>query len=70
MKTRLMGEGVKGRNLGTVLSPPEIDFCKIAEGMGIAARRVTEPGELKAALKEALGSGVPNLIDVVVDPSF
>ena len=34
----MMGEGVKGRNLGTVLSPPDIDFCKIAEGMGIAAR--------------------------------
>ena len=70
MKTRLLGEGVKGRNLGTVLSPPDIDFCSIAEGMGLAARKVTEPGELKAAFQEALASGVPNLIDVAVDPSF
>ncbi len=70
MKTKLMGEGVKGRNLGTVLSPPDIDFCRIAEGMGLAARRVTEPGELRAAFQEALAAGVPNLIDVAVDPSF
>ena len=70
MKTKLMGEGVKGRNLGTVLSPPDIEFCKIAEGMGLAARRVTEPGDLRAALTEALSSGVPNVIQVDVDPSF
>jgi benzoylformate decarboxylase len=70
MKTKLMGEGVKGRNLGTVLSPPDIDFCSIAEGMGLAARRITKPGDLAAALGDALNSGVPNLIDVVVDPSF
>jgi benzoylformate decarboxylase len=70
MKTKMMGESVKGRNLGTVLSPPDIDFCKIAEGLGIAAQKVTDPGDLAAALKSALSSGVPNLIDVVVDPSF
>ncbi len=70
MKTKLMGEGVKGRNLGTVLSPPDIDFCKIAEGMGIAARKVTDPSDLKAALEEALGSGAPNLLDITVDASF
>jgi len=70
MKTKLMGEDVKGRNLGTVLCPPEIDFCKLAEGLGIAAQKVTDPAELQTALKSALGSGVPNLIDVVIDPSY
>jgi benzoylformate decarboxylase len=70
MKTKLMGDEVKGRNLGTVLCPPEIDFCKIAEGLGIAAQKVTDPADLRNALKNALGSGAPNLIDVAVDPSF
>ena len=70
MKPKLMGDEVKGRNLGTVLCPPEIDFCKIAEGLGIAAQKVTDPADLRNALKNALGSGAPNLIDVVVDPSF
>ena len=70
MKAKLLGDGAKGRNLGTVLSPPEIDFCKIAEGLGVSAQKVTEPGRLRSALKKGLGSGVPNLIDVVVDASL
>lgn len=70
MKTRLMGEDTRGRHLGTVLSPPKVDFCKIAEGMGLAARRVTKPGALRGSLREALASGAPNLVEVAVDPSF
>ena len=70
MKTRLMGPETKGRNLGTVLSPPDIDFCSIARGMGLAARKVTRPGEIGPALAEALSSGIPNLIDVTIDSSF
>jgi benzoylformate decarboxylase len=70
MKTRIIGPQAKGRNLGTELSPPEIDFCSIARGMGIAARKVIEPRELKPVLAEALDSAVPYLVDVVVDASF
>lgn len=70
MKTRIIGEHAKGRNLGTVLSPPDIDFSSIASGMGLAAHKVSVPGELRPALKEALRSRTPNLVDVVVDPSF
>jgi benzoylformate decarboxylase len=70
MKTRILGPEAKGRNLGTVLWPPEIDFCSIARGMGIAARKVTEPAGLRPAFVEALDSGVPYLVDVVVDASF
>ena len=70
MKMKMMGEGVKGRNLGTCISPPDIDFCKIAEGLGIAAQRVTDPSQLAATLKTALASGVPYVVDVAVDPSL
>ncbi len=70
MKTRILGEYAKGRDLGTVLSPPDVDFCSIAKGMGLAARKVTEPDDLASALHQALGSGVPNLIDITVDASF
>lgn len=70
MKTKLMGEGVKGRDLGTILSPPDIDFTTIAAGLGIAGQKVTQPGELRGALGEALVSGVPYVVDVAVDPSF
>jgi benzoylformate decarboxylase len=70
MKAKILGEGAKGRDVGTVLSPPEIDFCKIAEGLGVTAREVEAPGELKGALREALASGAPHLLDVAVDPAF
>jgi benzoylformate decarboxylase len=70
MKTRIIGPHTKGHNLGTELSPPDIDFCSIARGMGLQARAVTDPADLKPALAEALASGVPYLVDVVVDASF
>jgi benzoylformate decarboxylase len=70
MKTKILGEGVKGRDLGTVLSPPEIDFCQIAAGLGVTAQRVIDPAKLQEALHDALASGAPYLLDVVVDPAF
>jgi benzoylformate decarboxylase len=70
MKARILGEQDKGRNLGTSLCPPEIDFCQIAGALGIAGQRVTEPDELARALRHAVESGQPYLVDVAVDPSF
>jgi benzoylformate decarboxylase len=70
MKTRLMGEGVRGRDLGTRLCPPQVDFRKIAEGMGVPGQQVREPQDLRAALTDAFRSGAPHVVDVLVDPSF
>ena len=69
MRGRMMGESA-GEPLGTSLSPPDIDFSSIAAGLGIPARRVTRPGELRDALAEAVRSGQPRLLDVVVDASL
>jgi len=49
------------------LSKPEISFVDIARGMGVAAARVTKPGELAAALAAALGAGGPYLLDVIIE---
>jgi benzoylformate decarboxylase len=49
------------------LSKPELSFVEIAHGMGVAASRVTRPGDLAPALAAALGSGKPCLLDVVVE---
>ncbi len=43
------------------------DFVKLAESYGINAERVTKPGELSQALSDALKSGEPALIDVIID---
>jgi benzoylformate decarboxylase len=41
-----------------------IDFAAIAEGYGVAARRVGNRGELELALREALDAGGPTLIEI------
>jgi len=70
MKTILMGQGVKGRDLGTTLESPRNDFCKLAEGMGLTAQRVETPDALKPALENAFSLDQPNLIEVVMDSSL
>ncbi len=67
MKLLMMGEGARGRDLGTDLCPPRVDFVRVAEGMGLAASRVEEPTRLKDALRKALEMDRPNLLEVVVD---
>ena len=44
------------------------DFVKLAEAFGVNAYRVEKPGEMKETLREALKSGEPGLIDVIIDP--
>ncbi|MGQ9406671.1 acetolactate synthase large subunit [Mycolicibacterium gilvum] len=48
------------------LGSPAIDFVKIAEGMGVPARRATTVEELAAALTAAFAEPGPHLIDAVV----
>ena len=45
------------------------DFVKLAEAFGVNAYRVERPGEMKETLKNALNSGEPTLIDVMIDPN-
>jgi acetolactate synthase-1/2/3 large subunit len=48
------------------LSRPSMDFVKIAEGMGVPARRVNTAEELADALRGAFNEPGPHLIDAVV----
>jgi len=49
------------------LELPDIDFVKIAEGMGCDAVRVSKTSELGAALKRGLAHQGTSLIEVMVD---
>jgi benzoylformate decarboxylase len=49
------------------LDLPDIDFVKIAEGMGCDAVRVTKSSELAPALKRGLAYAGTSLIEVMVD---
>jgi benzoylformate decarboxylase len=46
---------------------PDIDFVKIAEGMGCHAVRVTKSSELAPALKHSLAHKGTSLVEVMVD---
>lgn len=48
------------------LSRPTMDFVKIAEGMGVPARRATTAEEFADALRAAFAEPGPHLIDAVV----
>ncbi len=48
------------------LSRPTMDFVKIAEGLGVPARRVSTTEELADALRDAFAEPGPHLIDAVV----
>jgi acetolactate synthase-1/2/3 large subunit len=48
------------------LSRPTMDFVKIAEGMGVPARRVTTADDFADALRAAFAEPGPHLIDAVV----
>jgi acetolactate synthase-1/2/3 large subunit len=45
----------------------DLNFARIAEEMGCYGIRVERPGEIAEALKKALSSGRPAVVDVVTD---
>ena len=56
-----------GERYSATVIRDKVDYCKVAEGLGCMAIRVTDPSEVEPALKKALSSGVPPVIDVVID---
>jgi thiamine pyrophosphate-dependent acetolactate synthase large subunit-like protein len=64
--------GVTRAHIGTTITDPNVDFSKIAQGMGVFAEGpVTNPNELGPAIRRALAvvkKGEPALVDVVTQP--
>ena len=44
-----------------------MDFCKIAEGFGVTAYRVTEKQKFEEVFKKAVADRKPALIEVIID---
>ena len=61
--------GVDRAKIGTAIQDPNIDYAKLAEGMGVwSAGPIEDPDKLASALAEAVrvvNSGYPALVDVV-----
>ncbi len=64
--------GIDRANIGTTLQDPNIDFAKVAQGMGVYAEGpITDPKDLGPAIHRAIEvvkGGSPALLDVVTEP--
>jgi acetolactate synthase-1/2/3 large subunit len=64
--------GITRAHIGTTIEDPNVDFAKIAQGMGVHAEGpITNPNDLAPAITRALEvvkRGEPSLIDVVTQP--
>lgn len=57
-----------GKRYSATVLNDKADFCKIAEGMGVDAYKVTTKEEFEKALEKALADRKPALIEVLIDP--
>ena len=48
------------------LSDPDLDFCALARGMGVSARRPESAEDLAAALAASFAEPGPSLVEVVL----
>lgn len=64
--------GIDRGTMGSTLIDPNIDFAKVAQGLGLHAEGpITDPKNLGAALRraaEVVRGGEPALVDVVIQP--
>jgi thiamine pyrophosphate-dependent acetolactate synthase large subunit-like protein len=65
-------KGLDRSVIGTTMTDPDINFAKIAEGMGVHGEGpITDPKDLAPALARALAvvkKGEPALVDVHTQP--
>ena len=66
LKERLRARDGANTFIGMDLRDPEIDFVGLAQSMGVPAQRVSDPAGIVPALKDAMASGGPRLLDVSV----
>ncbi len=67
IKRRLKSFHKSEHFIGMDFANPSVDFVGLATSMGMTARRITETADIGPAIGEAIRSGKPVLLDVVVD---
>src|SRR5688572_13512132 len=70
IKERLVSFRRTDKFTGMDIREPALDFVAIAQGFGMAARRISDPQDIAPALREAYASGKPNLVDIRVADGF
>ncbi len=69
---RLLGlpAAEQGRFVGMDLTEPAVDMVSLAQSLGVAAERISEPAQLAERVAESLGGDRPQLFDVTIQPSL
>jgi len=70
LKERLKSMRGTDKFIGMDIREPELDFVALAQSMGVPAQRIVDPAQVGPALKEAMGSGAPALLEVSVADGF
>ena len=70
IKERLLAGRHTDRFVGMDMNDPPIDFVAVAQGLGVHAFRVSNPSDIERAVRGAIDSGVPTLIECLVDDGF
>ena len=68
-KTHILGEEDASSRYIAMDFPIPLDMAAIANAMGVQGRTIEDPEEIGPALTEALASGKPALLDVIIDGS-
>ena len=70
IKERLLAMRGTDQFVAMDMDNPAIDFAGLAKSMGMPSRLVTDPSQIATVLKEALASGGPNLVEIIVARGF
>jgi benzoylformate decarboxylase len=68
VRKKVLGEyDLTERHTGMDIDKPVINFKMLAESMGVRGVQVNEPGGLEHALKDAVDSDIPGLVEVFIE---
>ncbi len=70
LKERLISMRKTDKFVGMDIRKPEIDYVALATSMGVEAHRIVDPQDFAPALRQAMASGAPRLLDVAVADGF
>jgi benzoylformate decarboxylase len=70
LKERVMPYQKEAKFIAMDMRDPRIDFVQLAQSMGVSAQRVTEPGAIDGALRQAYDTNGPTLVEIVVHDGF
>jgi benzoylformate decarboxylase len=70
LKERLVSFRKTDKFVGMDLREPEIDFVALAQSLGVPAQRIADPAEIGPAVRAAVATGKPALLDVSVMDGF